>query len=104
MGTSGMVLSRNQQIPGNDKEYVMTCETYRDFIAAHVDGSLALAERQEAEHHLADCKNCSRLFADQQRLRQITRTWHREVPIPVDVEHRLRVAIAAENTPLLHWW
>jgi anti-sigma factor RsiW len=82
----------------------MTCETYRDLIAAHVDGNLALAERQEVERHLAGCKNCSLLFADQQRFRQISRAWHWEAPIPLDVEHHLRVAIAAESSPLQHWW
>lgn len=82
----------------------MTCETYRNYIAAHVDGSLAFAERQEVERHLTSCKDCSLLFADQQRFRQIARTWHWEVPIPLDVEHRLRMAIAAESSPLQQWW
>lgn len=82
----------------------MTCKTYYDIIAAHVDGHLTVAERHEAEEHLAGCKNCSHLFADQQRFRQVARTWHWETPIPLEVEHRLRVAIAAESSPLQSWW
>ena len=83
----------------------MTCEAYRDMIAAHVDGQLTLAERHEAERHLAGCTNCSLLFADQHRFRRISHTWHWETPIPLEVEHRLRVAIAAESSsPLRHWW
>ena len=82
----------------------MTCETYRDYIAAHVDGNLTLAERHEAEEHLAGCKNCSQLLADQQQFHQISRTWHWEAPIPLDVEHRLRMAIAAESSPFQSWW
>lgn len=82
----------------------MTCDTYRDLIAAHVDGSVTPIEREEAEEHLIGCKNCSRLLADQQRFRQITRTWHGEASVPSYVEHRLRVAIEAERSPLQHWW
>jgi anti-sigma factor RsiW len=82
----------------------MTCETYRDIIAAHVDGQLTYAERHEAEQHLVSCKNCAQLFADQQQFRQISRTWHWETPIPLEVEHRLRAAMAAERSPLQSWW
>ncbi|MBM4257666.1 MAG: hypothetical protein FJ147_17460 [Deltaproteobacteria bacterium] len=82
----------------------MTCETYRDIIAAHVDGHLTAVEHQEVEAHLASCKRCALLFADQQQFRQISRTWHWETPIPLEVEHRLRAAMAAERSPLQSWW
>jgi anti-sigma factor RsiW len=82
----------------------MTCETYRELIAAHVDGNLRPAEWQDVDRHLADCTHCARLFADQKQFRQIARTWHWEAPIPRDVEHRLHAALAAENSPLQQWW
>src|SRR5262245_25490631 len=104
MDTCEMVPSLNCRPLTKHKEYVMTCETYHDIIAAHVDGYLTFAERHEVEEHLASCKNCSQLFTDQQRFRQISRTWKWEAPIPADVEHRLRAAIAAESSPLQSWW
>lgn len=82
----------------------MTCEIYRDLIAAHVDGHLRPAEWQDVDRHLADCTHCTRLFADQKQFRQFSRSWQCEVPIPPGVEHRLRAAIAAENAPLQQWW
>src|SRR5581483_6479243 len=82
----------------------MTCDAYRNLIAAHVDDNLTLIEREEAEEHLINCKNCLRLFADQQQFRQITRTWRGEASVPAYVEHRLRVAIEAGHSPLQNWW
>jgi hypothetical protein len=82
----------------------MTCETYRELIAAHVDGSLRPVEWQDVDRHLADCAPCAKLFADQKRFRQIARSWQCEAPIPLAVEYRLRLAVATENSPLGQWW
>lgn len=82
----------------------MTCEAYRELIAAHVDDNLRPTEWQEVDRHLADCPHCAKLFADQKRFRQISRSWQCEAPVPFAVEHRLRVAIAAETSPLQQRW
>jgi anti-sigma factor RsiW len=75
----------------------MTCETYQDLVAAHVDDVLVPAERQEVEQHLGTCERCQRLFAAETRFHAAFVARQFVVPVPVEVERRLRIALAAEQ-------
>ena len=82
----------------------MNCETYQDLIAAHVDGVLTPAERQEAEAHLGTCEQCRRLFAEEQRFRVAFAARRLVVPVPAEVEQRLHLALVAERGPQRPLW
>src|SRR5262245_63272874 len=81
----------------------MNCEAYQDLVAAHVDGVLGPAERQEVEQHLTSCASCQRLFAEESRFRAAFAARRFIVPLPVEVEQRLRLALAAESAPIPSW-
>lgn len=82
----------------------MNCEAYQDLVAAHVDGLLSPAERKEVEQHLTSCASCQRLFEEGSRFHAAFATHRLIVSVPAEVEQRLRVALAAENVPILSWW
>src|SRR2546425_2191556 len=75
----------------------MNCEAYQDLVAAHVDGVLTSAEHQEAEAHLRACEQCRQLFAEEQRFHAAFAARRLIVPVPAEVERRLRSALLAEN-------
>ena len=75
----------------------MNCEAYQDLVAAHVDGVLTSAEHQEAEAHLRACEQCRQLFAEEQRFHAAFAARRLIVPVPAEVERRLRHALLAEN-------
>ncbi|HKA56176.1 MAG TPA: zf-HC2 domain-containing protein [Candidatus Binatia bacterium] len=81
----------------------MNCEAYQDLVAAHVDGELGPAERQEVEQHLTSCASCQRLFAEESRFRAAFAARRLIVPLPVEAERRLRLALAAESAPIPSW-
>ena len=74
----------------------MTCETYEELVAPHVDGVLAPAEVQEVEHHLQFCAQCSQLFAEQSEFRTAFTARRFLVSLPSEVEEQLRLALAKE--------
>jgi len=78
----------------------MNCAAYQDLVAAHVDGVLGPAERQEVEQHLTSCASCQRLFAEESRFHAAFAARRLIVSLPVEVEQRLRLALAAESTPI----
>lgn len=75
----------------------MTCETYRDLVAAYIDGVLPLAERQEAEQHLHTCPQCHHLFTTASRFGAAFPARRLIVPVPAAVAQRLHTALAAEG-------
>jgi len=81
----------------------MNCEAYQDLVAAHVDGVLSSAERQEAEQHLAVCASCQQLFEQESRFHVAFAARRLIVSLPVEVEQRLRAALARESSPILSW-
>jgi anti-sigma factor RsiW len=82
----------------------MNCEAYQDLVAAHVDGVLTPAERQEVEYHLGSCERCRCLFAEEKRFHAAFAARRFTVPVPAEVEQRLRVALAAEGeSPRPSW-
>jgi anti-sigma factor RsiW len=81
----------------------MNCEAYQDFVAAHIDGVLSPAERQEVESHLTSCVSCQRLFKEESRFHAAFTARRFVVSVPAEVEQRLRVALAAESTPIPSW-
>lgn len=82
----------------------MTCETYQDLIAAHIDGALSDAERQAAEAHLNSCGCCQRLFATERAFRRAFSARRWIVPVPIAMERRVRLALAAEIGAHGSWW
>src|SRR2546426_11953093 len=82
----------------------MNCEAYQDLVAAHVDGVLTSAEHQEAEAHLRACEQCRQLFAEEQRFHAAFAARRLIVPVPAEVERRLRNALVAEIEELHHLW
>jgi anti-sigma factor RsiW len=75
----------------------MNCEIYQDLVAAHVDGVLTPAERQEAEDHLSACEQCQRLFAAEKRFHAAFAARRLIVPVPAEVEQRLHRALVTER-------
>jgi len=82
----------------------MTCEAYREIVAAHVDGMLNPTEQGAAEEHLRVCPRCQGLFAEESHLRTALSARSLVVPVPIAVEQRLRQALTAEREPLPPWW
>ncbi|HEV8716553.1 MAG TPA: zf-HC2 domain-containing protein [Candidatus Binatia bacterium] len=82
----------------------MNCETYQDLVAAHVDGMLTPAERQEVEDHLGACEQCQRLFAEERRFHSAFAARRLIVPVPAEVEQRLHRALVAERGPQRPVW
>jgi anti-sigma factor RsiW len=82
----------------------MNCETYQELVAAHVDGVLSPAERQEAEAHLGTCAQCRRLFAEEQRFHAALAARRLLVPVPAEVEQRLHRALGAARGPQRPVW
>lgn len=76
----------------------MKCEAYQDLVAAHVDGVLSAAEHQDVAHHLGTCERCRKLFAEASRFHSAFTARRFIVPVPAEVEQRLRVALATENS------
>ena len=82
----------------------MNCEAYQDFVAAHVDGVLSPAERQEVESHLTSCASCQHLFQEESRFHAAFIARRFVISVPAEVEQRLYVALAAESPPIPSWW
>ena len=82
----------------------MTCEIYRDIVAAHVDGTLTPTEQHAAEHHLQSCAPCQQLFTDASVFKAAFSASSLIVPVPTVVEQRLRRTLAAKREPTPPWW
>jgi len=82
----------------------MTCDMYHDLVAAHVDNALAEAEVVEVRDHLRACDHCRRLFAEETRFHAAFAARKPIVPVPIDVEQRLRRALDAEGEVGRSFW
>lgn len=82
----------------------MNCETYQDLVAAHIDGVLTSTERQEVEDHLGTCEQCQQLFIEEQRFHAAFTARRLIVPVPAEVEQRLRLALVAERVSQRPLW
>jgi anti-sigma factor RsiW len=81
----------------------MTCEVYQDLVAAHVDGALSATEYHEVEQHLASCASCQQLFAEESRFHPAFAARQLIVPVPTDVEQRLRTVLRKESALSFSW-
>ncbi len=82
----------------------MNCEAYQDLVAAHVDGVLTSAERQEVEDHLGSCEQCQWLFAEERRFHAAFAARRLIVSVPAEVEQRLRLMLVAEQASQPALW
>jgi anti-sigma factor RsiW len=79
----------------------MSCNDYRDLVAADVDGELSGAEAAAAAAHLAGCPRCRALRAAQAEVRTLVRSRAARHPAPTLVRARVAAAIERESTPSL---
>lgn len=75
----------------------MTCSQFRDSIDLYVDGELAPAAAASAERHRRECPSCDRQAVRLLETKAAVRRTATEVPLPGDLEARVRAAIAP-------WW
>lgn len=80
----------------------MTCDTYADLVAAHIDGVLHSEELQEVEHHLADCLRCQQLFTEQKQFRTVFAARRWILSVPLTVEQRLHQKLTADTASHVH--
>lgn len=73
----------------------MTCDTFRQSLAALIDGDIDPAQREALEAHLATCDVCRPLMTDLQQIRQLAGTLERHAP-PRDAWTRLSAQLAQE--------
>lgn len=82
----------------------MTCDMYEDLVAAHVDNVLTEAEAMEVRTHLRTCDRCRHLFEEETRFHAAFVTRTLVVAVPIDVERRLRMSLAAESEASRSFW
>jgi RNA polymerase sigma factor (sigma-70 family) len=64
------LLFRARRSLADELENVVTCETAELSLSKQLDGRLSRKERRRLDEHLADCPDCARLAATQQRQRR----------------------------------
>jgi anti-sigma factor RsiW len=77
---------------------------YHDLVAAHVDNALTEAEAVEVQDHLRTCDQCRRLFEEEVHFHAAFAARKPVVPVPMDVEQRLRRSLAAEGEGRRSFW
>jgi len=82
----------------------MTCDTYQDLVAAHVDDALTEAEAVEVRAHLRACAHCRHVFEEETRFHAAFAARKFVVPVPIDVERRLRRTLDAEGEARRSFW
>jgi anti-sigma factor RsiW len=82
----------------------MTCDKYLDLVAAHVDGTLTEREAGEVEDHLRDCDRCRHLFEEEARFHAAFVARQLLLPVPIDVEQRLRQRLEVEGEASRSLW
>ena len=70
----------------------MNCRDVIRELSDYLDGELSTEARQELEEHLRDCREC-RLVVDQTRMTVEIFCDSKPVPLPKDVQARLREAL-----------
>ena len=84
----------------------MNCQTYRDIIAAHVDGELSAEERSEIEIHLSQCTACTRLFQWERKAKKILKGKIPRVPAEDGLREKVLSqlpGLQSEKEPLFGW-
>ena len=74
----------------------MHCDVARESLCAYRDGELSPEERRAVESHLATCKACAEILADDERIRRSLRLQGR-VPVPAGLAARLRTSLDRED-------
>lgn len=82
----------------------MTCDTYQDLVAAHVDNALTPAEAVEVQVHLHACDRCRHLFEEEMRFHAAFTARRLVISVPTDVERRLRRTLDAESEARRSFW
>src|ERR1700737_3369675 len=84
----------------------MSCQELQEMRDAYLDGELDLARSLEIEHHLTDCRACSRAYDELRSLQTAMRGEALRYPPPTGLEIRVRSAVRSESgsaTPLFRW-
>lgn len=75
----------------------MQCERARDLLSAHVDGELALADREAIEAHIATCRLCRDILDDYRRIGRAVVTEGRQHVPPMLVSRISRALDVIED-------
>ncbi|GHH70217.1 hypothetical protein GCM10018793_03910 [Streptomyces sulfonofaciens] len=67
-----------------------------DEISALVEGLLSPAETEDIHRHLADCPDCSDVYASLEEVRALLGELSAPIPMPDDVAERIDAALSAE--------
>lgn len=73
------------------------CETYMDWVSAHLDGALSGEERRELLAHLDVCPDCRAYFQDQTAIREALSQL--EIPAPEGFTARVMEQVRSEAAP-----
>jgi anti-sigma factor RsiW len=75
----------------------VSCEEAQDLLHGYLDGELDLVRSLEIEHHLQDCRSCSRAYQHQQALRSAIRAGSLYFTPPVHLQRRVRAAVRSAS-------
>ena len=79
----------------------VTCDDFRRFVDAHLDGELDLVRQAEMDEHLASCAACSRLAGARRSLGTVLRSEELYFRAPERLEQRVRAAARRTHRPRL---
>jgi anti-sigma factor (TIGR02949 family) len=83
----------------------MKCAEAVSSVQAYVDGELAGIDREQIQRHIGACEACARSSLLLGRFKAAVRAHLPRPPVPVDLRHRLRVALdRAEGAPGERRW
>ena len=83
----------------------MKCGEAASSVQAYVDGELAGIDREQIQRHIGACEVCARSSLLLGRFKAAVRAHLPRPPVPVDLRHRLRVALErAEGAPGERRW
>ena len=83
----------------------MKCAEAASSVQAYVDGELAGIDRDQIQRHIGSCEACARSSILLGRFKAAVRAHLPRPPVPVDLRHRLRVALdRAEGAPGERRW
>jgi anti-sigma factor RsiW len=77
----------------------VTCDDFRRFVDAHLDGELDLVRQAEMDEHLRSCAACSRLAAARQSLGAALRSEELYFRAPARLEQKVRAAARQGDRP-----
>ena len=77
---------------GREEVSGVTCDDFRRFVDAHLDGELDLVRQAEMDEHLGSCAACSRLAAARRSLGTALRSEELYFRAPARLEQKVRAA------------